>query len=118
MLNGKACALAAGALAWAAPALSGPCTSKIDAAQAEVDAQLEAVAGAGGYGAESAGSKLHRQPTPGSIAEAEAKLKEGPGVDEAANALARARAEDAAGNRPGCERELAKVADWLAKKKA
>jgi hypothetical protein len=52
---------------------------------------------------------LHHQPTPGSIAAAEARLG-----DEAARsietvklAMARARAADGAGDKPACEQALA-----------
>lgn len=91
----------------AGPSLAGPCTADIAAAQAEVDARIEAVAGAGPMGGQSVGAQLHRQPTPGSMAGAEARLGEGTAGEQAVAALARARVADAAGDAAGCRQALA-----------
>ena len=74
----RACAAALVALALSAsPSLAGPCMAEIAQAQAAVDARLEAVAGAGPMGSQSVGAQLHRQPTPGSMAQAESRLGDG-----------------------------------------
>jgi hypothetical protein len=116
VLNKTGCAFfAGGLLASLAPVEAGPCTTAIDAAQAQADARIDAIAGAGGYGKESAGAMLHRQPTPGSVAEAEAQLGEGTRPEDLMNAITEARAADAAGDRAACERALAKIHDLLSK---
>jgi hypothetical protein len=51
----------------------------------------------------------HRQPTPDSIAAAEARLKEGERAEHAKAAMARARAADRAGDTSACQRALAEV---------
>lgn len=93
------------------PSLAGPCATAIDAMQAQVDAALEARAAAGPTARESEGALMHRQPTPGSIAAAEARLGDiSPQAMEAiAASMARARRADAAGDAKACERALAEV---------
>lgn len=98
----------------AQPGLAGPCTPEIDRVQAQVDARIAAVAGAGPTGAESSAARLHRQPTPGSIAAAEQKLGEGKPEEAALEALARARTADAAGDKTGCDEALGVVKKALA----
>lgn len=89
------------------PSHAGPCSSEIDRMQRKVDSRIEAIAGAGPLGKESAAADLNRQPTPGSIAAAEAKLGDGKTMDEAVAALARAREADRAGDKSACEQALA-----------
>ncbi|WP_201832181.1 hypothetical protein [Microvirga zambiensis] len=91
------------------PALAGPCTQDIVRIQSQVDAKIDAIAGAGRTGTESVGAQLHRQPTPGSLATAEQRLGEGRSMDTAIAALARARAADDAGNKPACDQALAEA---------
>ncbi|WP_262027241.1 hypothetical protein [Microvirga sp. Mcv34] len=93
---------------------AGPCTQEIDRAQAQVDAMLDATAGAGPAGTESKAALLRRQPTPASIAAAEQKLGEGKPEEAALAALARARAADGSGDKAGCEEALALVRKALA----
>ncbi len=100
----------AAALAASMPAsYAGPCSHEIDRMQAEVNAKLEAKAGAGPFARESPGALVHRQPTPGSIAAAERRLGEvsPQTVRTVAAAMARARAADLAGDQSGCEQALA-----------
>ncbi|MBF9234165.1 hypothetical protein I2H38_12320 [Microvirga sp. BT350] len=92
-----------------APCLAGPCTKAIDTAQAQVDARIEARAAAGPAGVESTGALLHHQPTPESLAAAEAKLGEGKKIDAALDALSHARKADQAGNSAACEKALTDV---------
>src|SRR5262249_8671373 len=55
---------------------AGPCTQDIDRVQHGIDARLAAKAGAGPAARESTAATMSRQPTPESIAAAEAKLGE------------------------------------------
>jgi hypothetical protein len=54
--------------------IGSPCYQDIDHVQAKIDAMLEAQAVAGGSARESTAAAMHRQPTPRSIAAAEAQL--------------------------------------------
>ncbi|WP_114948696.1 hypothetical protein [Microvirga calopogonii] len=94
---------------------AGPCTPDIDRLQAQVDARIAAVAGAGPAGSESIAAQLHREPTPASIAAAEQKLGEGKPEEAALAALARARAADASGDKAGCDEALILVRKALAR---
>ncbi len=75
--------------------------------QTKVDAKIDEIAGSGPSAPESRAALLHRQPTPGSIAAAEEKLGEGAGMQDALDALSRARAADAAGDEAACRQALA-----------
>jgi hypothetical protein len=90
---------------------AGPCSHEIDRMQARIDARLEAKAATGPGATESAGALIHRQPTPGSIATAEERLGEMSAQKSAAvaQAMARAREADLAGDQGACERALAGV---------
>ena len=102
----------AAALAASMPAAyAGPCTHEIGRVQAVIDARLEAKAAAGPAARESTAATMNRQPTPGSIAAAEARLGEvSPQTIEAVGAaMAHARAADRADDKIACERALADV---------
>jgi hypothetical protein len=104
-----ACAMA---LAASMPAsYAGPCSQQIDAVQAAIDAKLEATAASKPSARETTAATLHRQPTPGSIAAAEARLGDLPPqkVEAVAAAMAQAREADRAGDQSGCEQALADV---------
>lgn len=90
---------------------AGPCSNEIDRTQALVDAKLGATVGSGPSAPESPGALLHRQPTPGSIAEAESKLGElsPQKVEAVTTAMASARKADLAGDKRACEQALADV---------
>jgi hypothetical protein len=103
--------LAAAILAGAARA--GPCTSEIDDLQRQVDAQIDATAGAGHTGRESLAAGGHAQPTPGSIARAEEQLGEGSRFQPALAALERARRAGQAGDATGCLEALRDVRSAL-----
>lgn len=94
-----------------AACFAGPCATQIDATQSRVDARLEAKAAGGRTAQESINATMSRQPTPSSIAAAEAKLHElSPRrISAVKKAMAQARAADAAGDVKACERALAKV---------
>jgi hypothetical protein len=89
------------------PSYAGPCLLDIDRMQASVDAVIAATAVAGPPGRQSTAAMTHRQPTPSSIAAAEAKLGEGERAKRALAAIAQARAADRAGDNSACERALA-----------
>jgi hypothetical protein len=93
------------------PSYAGPCSHEIDRVQAEIDARLNAIAAGGPAARERTAATMHRQPTPESIAAAEARLKElSPEKIEAVGAaMGRARAADGAGDQGACERALADV---------
>ncbi len=93
------------------PGHAGPCAQEIDRVQARVDARLAARAAAGPAAPESAGALLHRQPTPDSLARAEAAIGDlTPAAAEAiAQGMARARTADAAGDAGACEQALSEV---------
>jgi hypothetical protein len=108
--------LTAGALVISVqPIEAGPCTTDIDRLQQRVDAGLEAAAAAGPAAQENVNAKLHHQPTPGSIAGAEASLGEGARPRTALLALQRARELDQAGDATGCQQALGEVARALAR---
>jgi hypothetical protein len=102
----------AAALAASMPAsYAGPCSPEIDRVQAAIDARLEAKAAAGPSARESTAATAHRQPTPGSIAAAEARLGEvsSQKVEAVLAAMARAREADHAGHQSACEQALVDV---------
>lgn len=102
---------AAACLASMSMSYAGPCSGEIDRVQARLDARLEAIAGAGTSAPESAAALRHHQPTPQSIAAAEAKLRELPStaVTVLRAAMMRAREADRGGKASECEEALAEV---------
>lgn len=87
-------------------AQAGPCSRAIDRMQAQIDARLEAIAASGKTAKQSLAADQSRQPTPESIAAAEATLGEGKGAQAALADLARARKFDQAGSAARCKREV------------
>ena len=89
---------------------AGPCSQDIIRTEEMIEAGLQAKARAV-QAPESTAAKMHRQPTPGSIAAAEVKL--GLISQEQVNlvkaAMTRARDADGAGDRKSCEQALADV---------
>jgi hypothetical protein len=87
---------------------AGPCSQEIDRMQAKFDAKLEARAAVAPSAPESPAATAHHQPTPNSIAGAEAELgvlspKQVTAVTEA---LGRAREADRVGDQSACEQAL------------
>ena len=112
MVNSRATACGAMVLTMPiAACFAGPCTPQINAMQSRIDARLEAKAAGGPTAQEGVNATMSRQPTPASIAAAEAKLHElsPQRISAVKKAMARARAADAAGDIKACERALAKV---------
>ena len=87
---------------------AGPCSQDIARLQAAGDAKLAAAARTGPHAPESTEAKLHRQPTPRSIATAESEvggfsLEQGKAF---AGAMARAREADSASDESACKQAV------------
>src|SRR5262249_9540184 len=103
-------------VAWTAVALlastsfahAGPCLDEIAQAQQSINSTLKQT-GAAGPTARQGTGRTHVQPTPRSIAETEAQLGElaPEKIDAVRQAMVRARAADAAGDKAACEAALA-----------
>ena len=103
------CTLSAAALIlWTLPSNSGPCSQDIEQMQVRVDAKLDSIAQAGRTVKESVAATLRHQPTPMSIARAEAAIGDiFPETQQAlAGAMGRARKADASGDKTACDRAL------------
>ena len=89
-------------------AYSGPCVDELVQVQQRIDSTLEQIAATGRTARQGTGL-THVQPTPRSIAAAEAQLGELPSekIDAVRQAMVRARAADAAGDKAVCEEALA-----------
>lgn len=94
--------LALGLAIFAPSAQAASCSHEIDRAQAAVDAKIDAIAAKDPGVAESRAARLHRQPTPASIAAAERHQRGDVRVKHALNALARARAANRRGDTSAC----------------
>jgi hypothetical protein len=96
----------------ALPCLAGPCTKDIESMRIRIEDRLNATAAAGPTAKQSTGAQMHRQPTPGSIANAERKLGElSPGtIVTVKEAMDRAQKADAAGDDSGCRKILEQIA--------
>jgi hypothetical protein len=95
------------------PAAAGPCTATLDALQPKIDALVDATAAKGKSGVESNAATMSRQPTPDSIAAAEAALGEGKSAQKAIDAMGDARDADAAGDEAGCEKAIEQIRSIL-----
>ena len=116
--------MSAAAIIWRAMALSvaslvlcasaahaGPCTGEIYDADIAINKRLDAAAAKGKSAAESTFATMHRQPTPQTVAGAEAKVGDLSEADVKAltEFMEEARKADAGGDRPACEKALAAV---------
>jgi len=92
-----------------------PCSQQIDRMQAKFDAKLEARAAVAPSAPESPAATAHHQPTPNSIAGAEAKLGivSPEQVTAITEAFERAREADRAGDQSACEAALSEVQHTL-----
>ena len=95
-------------LLFAAPAHAGPCTDRIIQTDLEVEKVLDAAAANAKPTAESTFATMHRQPTPGTVANAEEKAGDlSSGQVEAITAkLDEARDADSKDDRAACEKAL------------
>ena len=102
--------LAAAIVALSVPSsFAGPCSTEISRVQAGVDRKLAARAASGAGAAESRDARLHRQPTPRSVAAAEDRLGDVPvSLKDVAQAMARARGADNVGTTPPATRRWAR----------
>src|SRR5258708_38709216 len=91
------------------PSYAGPGSPQIAHMQSSVDALIAAAAVASPPGRQSTAAMRHRQPTPSSVAAAEARIEEEERVKPVAAALAQAREADRSGDNDTCERALADV---------
>jgi hypothetical protein len=92
----------------AGPSYSSPCTQQISDVRDAAKAKMNAAAAAGRGGHESKAATMHRQPTPDSVARAEAQLGEmsEKDIDAYDQALERALTADRANNLAECENAL------------
>jgi hypothetical protein len=100
---------AATALAlFASPADAGPCTDRIYQADLEIERLIDAAAANGKPAAQSTFATMHRQPTPGTVATAEAKAGNlsSEQVEAITKTLDAARDADDKGDRAACEKAL------------
>ena len=90
---------------------AGPCSDDIMKMQARIDAKVAAMAAAGRTGPQGPAAGMNRQPTPHSMADAEARLGEisPETVATGRQAMLRARAADSAGDKTACDQALADV---------
>ena len=90
---------------------AGPCSPEIERTQTLIDAKLNANASVGPGAVESTQATTHRQPTPRSVAGAEARLGQisTQAIEAGTQAMARARAADQVGDKSACEQALADV---------
>jgi hypothetical protein len=90
---------------------AGPCSKQIDRMQARIDAKVEAIAAAGPFMRQGTIAGMNDQPTPRSIAAAEARQGEisWHTVDVVRQAMTRARVADAAGDARACRQALAEM---------
>src|SRR5215813_3144480 len=91
-------------------AYAGPCSPEVTQIQNLIDARIHVKAGAA-TAPESTAAKTHHQPTPSSVAAAEAELGQlSPEEFTAVNAaMAQALKADGAGDRSACQQALADV---------
>ena len=92
--------------------LAGPCSAEIDAMMVQIDTALNASAAAGpGARQQSTVAGRHVQPTPNSMAAAEAKVGgiSPETIEQVRGVIARARAADAAGDNVACKEALAEA---------
>jgi hypothetical protein len=99
----------------AGPSYSGPCAQHISDVRSTAADILKAKSAAGQTSTQSAEATLHHQPTPKSVAQAEAGLGEMSDKDAEAyhQAMERAMKADKANDLAECEKELAEARRWL-----
>ena len=106
-------------MAFAAPvsaSYAGSCSNDIDRMQARIDARVEAIAAAGPFVPAGDNTGFGVQPTPFGMATVEERMGEVSHnkVDAVHDAMARARAANAAGNYKACQKALTEVRHIMA----
>ncbi len=104
-------AIASGAAAfalWTVAADAGPCADEIYQADLAIGKRLDAAAAAGRPAPESNFATMHRQPTPGTLAQAEQQAGDlsATDVQTMEQDMQAARKADAANDHAGCEKAL------------
>jgi hypothetical protein len=99
----------------AAPVHAGPCTDRIYETDLAVSKLLDSAAAQGRPAAESRFATMHRQPTPGSVANAEEHAGDltADELEAVTEAMDVARHADDAGDRAGCEKALSEIDGML-----
>ena len=99
------------------PSLATPCAKEMAEIEAAFDAKLDAAAAAGPTAPESTQATLHHQPTPGTVARAEAQLGDisPENAQTVTEALDRAHAAEDAGDVKTCRQALAQASEALHK---
>src|SRR5277367_2556036 len=99
------------------PCLAGPCAKEISETQAAFDTKLAAAAASGPSAPESTLATLHHQPTPSTVARAEAQLGDisPENARIVTDALDRAHAADERGDVQACRQDLAEAKEALRK---
>ncbi|MBV8103120.1 MAG: hypothetical protein JO223_00540 [Hyphomicrobiales bacterium] len=102
---------AAALVLWTATSHAGPCTNEIYQADVALGKRLDAIAAQGRAAPESNFATMHRQPTPGTVARAEAQVGDLSDADlnTMTQDMEEARKADAANDHAGCEKALADV---------
>lgn len=102
---------AAALICWSAASRAGPCTDEIYQVNVAIGKRLDAVAAAGRPAAELSFATTHHQPTPQSLAQAEAQAGDLSEADlnTVTHYMDDARKADAANDHAGCEKALADV---------
>jgi len=100
-----------------APSLASPCAKEMAETETAFDAKLNAAAAAGPTAPQSTLATLHHQPTPGTVARAEAQLGDisPENAQTVTEALERAHAADDAGDVKTCRQALAEANEALRK---
>jgi hypothetical protein len=108
---------AAALCAWLPVVHAASCSDDIDRMQARIDARVEAIAAAGPFVPAGVNAGMGVQPTPFGMATVEARMGEVSvnKVDAVRNAMAQARAANAAGKYHACENALADVRSIMRK---
>lgn len=94
----------------------GPCLREINRTQTNIDSRIDVIAGAGKTAKQTVGAQLSHQPTPRSIAEAEAALGEDEGSRNALAALSKAREYDKIGKEKACRAAVKQAEQALRRK--
>ena len=98
-----------------APSLAGPCAQELADTETAFDDKLSAAAAAGPTAPESTLATLHHQPTPGTVARAEAQLGDisAENAQTVSEALDRAHAADDMGDAKACHEAIAQAREAL-----
>jgi hypothetical protein len=99
----------AGLALWTAPVNAGPCSEDLYQADVAIGKRLDAIAAEGKTGVESTFATKHRQPTPATVAGAEAQLGDisDSQLQAVRDFMRQAKEADDRGDKASCENALA-----------